>query len=176
MGEMKIVYIPITELKPYEKNPRMNDGSVGALCESIKQYGFKVPIVVDKNNVIVCGHTRWKAAVKLEMDEVPCIVANDLSEKQIKAFRIADNKVSDFSIWDNKLLLEELEDLDDMFTGFELGDMDLSVLDEGENKTIENNEYGVTYEVVCRSEDRSKVEKIKEIWEQMTNETESSDS
>ena len=110
---MEIVMRKVSELTPYEKNPRLNDKAVEACAESIKAYGFKVPIIVDRNGIIVTGHTRLKAAKALGMKEVPCIIADDLTDEQIRAFRIADNKVSDFSIWDNKLLLEELEAIAD---------------------------------------------------------------
>lgn len=110
---MNIVNKKITDLIPYEKNPRKNDEAVKYVAESIKQFGFKVPIVIDKNNVIVAGHTRYKASKKLKLEEVPCIVADDLSEEQIKAYRLADNKVSEKAEWDFDLLGEELEDLFD---------------------------------------------------------------
>ena len=94
-----------------------------------------------------------------------------MTPKEVKAFRIADNKVSDFSIFDNKLLLEELDGLDDLFTGFDLSEFEnMTVLDEKDNSVIEDNEYGLTYEVVLRSEDKAKIEKIKAIWDAMENE------
>ena len=108
---MKIVDKKITELKPYEKNPRKNDEAVDYVANSIKEFGFKVPIVIDKNNVIVAGHTRYKASKKLGLEEVPCIVADDLNEEQIKAFRLADNKVSEMAEWDFPTLDDELNDL-----------------------------------------------------------------
>lgn len=110
---MNIVQIKITDLIPYDKNPRKNDGAVKYVAESIKQFGFKVPIIIDKNNVIVAGHTRYKAAKKLGFDEVPCIIADDLTDEQIKAFRLADNKVAEKAEWDFNLLPAELEDLFD---------------------------------------------------------------
>lgn len=91
---MDIVLKQITDITPYGKNPRKNDEAVKYVAESIKQFGFKVPIVIDRNGVIVAGHTRYKAAKKLSMTEVPCIVADDLTDDQIKAFRLADNKVA----------------------------------------------------------------------------------
>lgn len=106
---MEIINKKINEIKPYEKNPRKNDEAVKYVAESIKNFGFKVPIVIDKNNVIVAGHTRYKASIKLGLDEVPCIVADDLSDEQIKAFRLADNKVSEQAKWDIDLLDEELD-------------------------------------------------------------------
>ena len=165
-----IVYKSPKELIPYENNPRMNDGGVQPVIESIKAYGFKVPVVVDKDNIVVCGHTRLKAALQMGLEKIPCIVADDLSEEQIRAFRVADNKVSDFSIWDNKLLLEELDALssEDVFTGFTFAELeDLEVLNEKDSEPIDENEDGVTYEVVCRSMNRERVEKIQKIWEEM---------
>lgn len=108
---MDIKMIDISELQPYENNPLNNDNAVDYVAESIKQFGFKVPIIIDKDNVIVAGHTRYKAAKKLNLDTIPCIVADDLTEKQIQAYRLADNKVSEFSEWDNELLNKELENL-----------------------------------------------------------------
>ena len=102
----------LKELKPYEKNPRKNDEAVKYVAASIKEFGFKVPIVIDKDNVIVAGHTRYKASKKLGLKEVPCIIASDLDEEQIKAFRLADNKVSELAEWDFPTLAEELDDLD----------------------------------------------------------------
>ena len=170
-SDVKIVSMNIDLIKPYEKNPRYNDDAVQPVAKSIKSYGFKVPIVVDKNNVIITGHTRYRAALSLELNTVPVIIADDLTPKEVKAFRIADNKVSDFSIFDNKLLLEELDGLDDLFTGFDLSELDnMKVLDEKENSVIEDNEYGLTYEVVLRSEDKAKIEKIKAVWDAMENE------
>jgi len=109
---MQIVEKKVTELKAYEKNPRKNDNAVEPVAESIKEFGFKVPIIIDKDNVIVAGHTRLKAAKKLGMKTVPCIVADDLTPEQIKAFRLADNKVSEFSEWDIDLLTSELKEID----------------------------------------------------------------
>ncbi len=108
---MNIIEKDINELIPYEKNPRKNDDAVEYVANSIKEFGFKVPIIIDSSNVIIAGHTRLKAAQMLELETVPCIVADDLTEEQIKAFRLADNKVSEFSQWDVELLSEELSDL-----------------------------------------------------------------
>lgn len=170
MKRMEIVYLSPDALVPYDNNPRMNDGGVEPVAKSIEQYGFKIPIVIDKDNVVVCGHTRLKAAQKLGLSEVPCIRADDLTEEQIKAFRIADNKVSDFTMFDNKKLLEELQSLEefDLFTGFDFKGLDdLSVLNEKDNTAVEEEDESVTYEVVCRSANKEKVEKIQKIWEEM---------
>lgn len=126
----------LDEVKPYEKNPRKNDASVDKVAESIKQFGFKVPLVIDKNNVIVTGHTRYKAAVKLKLDTVPCIMADDLTDEQIKAYRLADNKVAEFSDWDMDLLTQELDDILEIeMTDF---GFDLSEDEEEETEVIED--------------------------------------
>ena len=111
---MEVVMMPIEELVPYENNPRKNDEAVSKVAESIREFGFKVPIIVDKDNVIVAGHTRLKAAIKLRLSEVPVIRADDLSEEQVRAFRLADNKTSEFAEWDTEKLLEELEKISDI--------------------------------------------------------------
>lgn len=105
---MKIINLKIDVLKPYDKNPRKNKEAVKYVAESIKKFGFKQPIVIDKNNVIVCGHTRLLAAKQLGLKEVPCILADDLTEEQINAYRLVDNKTNEFAEWDNELLKEEL--------------------------------------------------------------------
>lgn len=168
---MTVVEKKISEIRPYEKNPRINDGAVEKVAASLEEFGWKQPIVIDSDGVIIAGHTRYKAAQKLGMDKVPCLVADDLTEDQVRAYRLADNKVSDYAIWDNKLLLEELDAIpDDIFTGFELGGIFDDTLDENDNKPVEENEKGVTYEIVVRSEDRKKIERLQELWEQVQNE------
>lgn len=122
---MEIVNLKLEEIKPYENNPRFNEKAVEKVANSIQEFGFKVPIIVDSNYTIVAGHTRYKASLKLGYTSVPCIVANDLSEKQIKAFRIAENRVSEEAKWDYDLLSEELSDLDDFFTGFDLEELNI---------------------------------------------------
>lgn len=119
----------IKELKPYEKNPRKNDSAVDAVAESIKEFGFKNPIIIDKDGVIVAGHTRLKAAKKLGLEEVPTIMADDLSEEQVKAFRLADNKTAELAGWDFILLDSELKSL---------GEIDMSAFGF---KMEEDNEY-----------------------------------
>lgn len=111
---MNVQEIKLKDIKPYGKNPRKNDDAVPYVAESIKQFGFKVPIVIDKNNVIVAGHTRYKAAKKLGFKSVPCIIADDLTDEQIKAFRLADNKVSEKAEWDLDLLDSEIEEIFDI--------------------------------------------------------------
>ena len=166
----QIIEKNINELVPYEKNPRYNENAVDYVAKSIQQFGWKVPIVIDKNNVIVTGHTRYKAAQLLGIKTIPCIVADDLTDAQIKAYRIADNKVADFSIWDNKLLLDELDKIEsldaDLFTGFTLGDT-FDILDEKDKDPVVGNEFGMTYELVLKSDDREKLKEIQRIWEDM---------
>lgn len=108
---MNIKDMQISELKPYENNPRINDKAVDYVANSIKEFGFKVPIIIDKDDVIVAGHTRLKAAEKLGLKSVPVIVADDLTPEQIKAFRLADNKTSEFAEWDSNKLFQELSEL-----------------------------------------------------------------
>ena len=108
---MKIIELKIDVLKPYDKNPRKNKEAVKYVAESIKEFGFKQPIVIDKNNVVVCGHTRLLAAKQLGLKEVPCILADDLTEEQINAYRLVDNKTNEFAEWDYELLNEELFNL-----------------------------------------------------------------
>lgn len=108
---MIIQDLQIDSLREYEHNPRQNEQAVEAVAESIKQFGFRVPVVVDKNRTIIAGHTRVKAAAQLGLDAVPCIVAEDLSPEQVKAFRLADNKTGELAEWDWDLLEQELAEL-----------------------------------------------------------------
>lgn len=170
---MKLVTLKLEQIIPYEKNPRMNENAVDEVAKSIKTYGYRQRIIVDKNNVIIAGHTRKKALEKLGYKEAEVWVADDLTDEQAKAYRIADNKTNDFSIWDNKLLLEELELLKpyELYTGFDYTNFaEAMELDEGNNEVISENTDGVYYEVVFKSEDKAKIEKIKEIWEGLNNE------
>ena len=111
---MKIEELKVSDLIPYENNPRKNEGAVDAVAESIREFGFRVPIVVDKENVIIAGHTRWKSAQKLGLEVVPVIRADDLTDEQVKAFRLADNKTGELAGWDFEMLDQELEILKDI--------------------------------------------------------------
>src|SRR5690606_8956983 len=108
---MQIELWPIDRVKPYPQNPRLNDGAVGAVARSIQEFGFRQPLVVDTDGVLVIGHTRLKAARKLGLTEVPVHVATELSPVQIRALRLADNKTADIATWDNSLLPLELKGL-----------------------------------------------------------------
>ena len=108
----KIVMLPIDQIRPYKKNPRKNAEAVDAVAASIKAYGFKNPILITKDHTVINGHTRLKAAKKLGMDMIPCVIAEGLTEKQIREYRLIDNKTSELAKWDKDLLADELEDLD----------------------------------------------------------------
>lgn len=162
----QIQEVPIGDVKPYENNPRDNNGAVEATAKSIKEFGWQQPIVVDKDMVIIAGHTRLKAAKKLGLSKVPIVVADNLTEAQVKAYRLADNKVSETSIWDNKKLLQELEELDklseDVFTGFESSDYFEDVLDESDNEPIQENDSGVTYKLTFTTQNKEVLEQVQQ--------------
>ena len=145
---MQIVEKKITDIVPYGRNPRKNDSAVEYVANSIAEFGFKVPIVLDRNNVIVAGHTRAKAALKLGITHVPCIVADDLTDEQIKAFRLADNKVAEAASWDVGLLddeLAELADLDFDMSDFNF-DIDEDITSDSEDEKEKENERERTME------------------------------
>lgn len=114
---MNVIEMKINDVKPYENNPRNNDKAVEYVANSIKEFGFKVPIIIDKKNIIVAGHTRLKAAKKLGMEKVSCVMADDLTDEQIRAFRLADNKVGEKATWDEKKEYEELLNITDIDMG-----------------------------------------------------------
>lgn len=130
---MNINWVMLDEIHPYENNPRHNDDAVQYVANSIKEFGWKQPIVVDKDGVIIAGHTRYKAAQKLGLEKVPVITADDLTEEQVKAYRLADNKTGEFAQWDMDLLNQELEDILDINMddfGFQnVGDIDFMDFD-----------------------------------------------
>lgn len=130
---MEIRMVSVADIIPYENNPRKNADAVQYVKNSIEQFGFKIPMVLDAENVIVCGHTRFLAAQELGMTEVPCTYADDLTEEQIKAFRLADNKTAEMSGWDfEKLELElsELPEIDMADFGFQNTEFDENALDD----------------------------------------------
>ena len=136
---MEVENIPISEIIPYNKNPRKNDKAVDIVAKSIKEFGFKVPIILDKNNVIIAGHTRLKAAEKLGLKEVPVLWADDLTPEQVKAFRIMDNKSSEYAEWDRELLKGELKELLESNFNLELTGLRESEINEIIGEQIENN-------------------------------------
>ena len=140
---MEIIYKNIDELIPYDNNPRINDEAVEYVKNSIKEFGFKVPVVIDKDNVIIAGHTRIKASKELGIKDIPCIIADDLTEEQVKAFRLADNKVAEKSMWDYTKLDEELDsilDIDMSLFDFEKSCQEIKEEIEKEKPEIEFTE------------------------------------
>lgn len=107
----QVVYQDISQIRPYENNPRNNEAAVGPVAQSIKEFGFRVPILIDGKGTIIAGHTRYEAAKRLGMDKVPCIRVDDLTDAQIKAYRIADNKVAEASSWNDDVLRAEMDAL-----------------------------------------------------------------
>jgi len=134
---VQIVYIPIDQIREYENNPRDNEKAVESVARSIKKYGFRNPVIVDKDNVLIAGHTRLKAAIQLGMTEIPCVRADDLNKNEAKAFRLEDNRTQEDSQWDTEALAKEFESLknngfDLMETGFdefEISGIDMSSFD-----------------------------------------------
>ena len=154
-----IIMLPIPEVRPYEKNPRKNAEAVKYVKASIEKFGFKQPIIVDSNRVIIAGHTRLEAAKSLGMAEVPCIVADDLTDAQVKALRLADNKVAEFSEWEMNLLGEELGEL------AEISDIDMSdfgfddnlEMDDEEEKSVNLSE---TFQIIVECENEIEQQEI----------------
>lgn len=139
---IKIIEKSIDELIPYENNARINDNAVDVVANSIKEFGFKNPIIIDKDGVIVAGHTRLKAAKQLGIDKVPCIIADDLTEEQIKAFRIADNSSAQVAEWDMQKLMAELNVINYDMAKFGLGDQIYEIESQIENaRDVEEDNY-----------------------------------
>ena len=153
MNKLEIVYVAVEKIKPYANNPRINKKAVEKVMKSIQAYGFKVPCVLDKNYLLITGHTRWEAAKRLKMKRIPCIIASDLNKAKADAFRIADNKVAEYSTWDMTKLKEELskiqlEDIEFDDIGFDndfsiekLGLVDMPEGSDGDEGEIETEKY-----------------------------------
>lgn len=160
---MQIYDKPLEWLTPYENNPRNNDEAVEPVANSISEFGFKVPIVATSDGEIINGHTRWKAAKKLKLKTVPVIIADDLTEEQVRAFRLADNKVAEIAQWDIELLMSEIESVDNLdMTLFGFTDSDYTLDDfedeetdtdisedeiESEGDSVSSVEYGDIYQL-----------------------------
>ena len=146
MGEMKkgikeFKRVKPSEITPYFNNPRKNDNAIEGVAESIQSFGFDVPIAVDEEGVILSGHTRWKAALKLELKTVPVVVIEGLTEEEKRAYRIADNKTNEAAGWDFEKLKEEIEGLDELYTGWNDDELNsLFVGPEMDNKEKEIEE------------------------------------
>lgn len=156
---MLIIEKKIDEIRPYEKNPRNNKEAVKYVKNSIKEFGFKVPIVIDSQGVIVAGHTRYKASLELGLEVVPCIVADDLTPKQIKAFRLADNKTAEIATWDFDLLEGELFDLN---INFDMSDFGFDFPDDEEEEAEEvkdlSDSVKSVFEVIVTCSDEQELE------------------
>lgn len=144
---MKIIEMNIEDLIPYKDNPRINYMAVDAVANSIREFGFKVPIIVDKNNVIIAGHTRLEASKRLGLEKVPVIIADDLTPEQVKAFRIMDNKSAQYSEWDYEKLLKEIDELAELnydidLTGFSQVELDeiITKIEKEQEKEKEKQE------------------------------------
>jgi site-specific DNA-methyltransferase (adenine-specific) len=148
---MKVVEKSVKDLKMYENNPRNNDQAVDEVAKSIQQFGFKVPMVIDTDNVIVCGHTRYKACLQLGIKKVPCIVASDLTPEQIQAFRIAENRTNELATWDNDKLRDELKDL--ISQNFDIESLGFNIDDfyTDETEKVEEDFYEVSEDLKPRA-------------------------
>lgn len=155
---MDIVTKSRGELIPYENNPRHNDEAVEYVANSIKEFGWKVPVVIDKNNVLVAGHTRLKAAEMLGIDEIPCVIADDLSEDQIKAYRLADNKVGELAGWDFDALDFELDEIElDMSEfGFDVENFDSDGQQTNEIKEVDYEEK-ISVVIECENDEQAEM-------------------
>lgn len=156
MKETKIIMMDINKPIPYENNPRINEPAIQAVANSIKEFGFKNPIIVDKNNVIIAGHTRLRAAKKLNLKEVPVIIADDLTEEQVKAFRLADNKTAELAEWDYDMLEEELASIVDL--NMEDFGFDYDEINDDDDKEI-------VEDIVPEEDDIERVSKSGDIWQ-----------
>lgn len=136
---MEIKLVKIADIRPYDRNPRNNDGAVDAVAASIKEFGWQQPIVVDRDGVIIAGHTRYKAAQKLKCKEVPVVVAENLTDEQVKAYRLADNKTGELAEWDTALLDEELAELAD----FDMSQFGFDTILQEEAREAEEDDYDV---------------------------------
>lgn len=147
--EIQITQTPLTDIQPYPNNPRKNNKAIDVVAESIKEYGFQQPIVVDKNGVIIVGHTRYYASKKLKLSQVPVIVADNLTDVQIDAYRIADNKTNEYADWDEDVLIAELEQIlkinQNQLTGFTEDELNklFGVEDDTYSKKIETPVYEI---------------------------------
>lgn len=174
---MNIIDIAIEDLKAYENNPRNNELAVNKVAASIEEFGFKVPIIIDRNNVIIAGHTRLLAAKEIGLEKVPCIVADDLTPEQVKAFRLADNKVAEYSTWDFQKLNLELEELQDFemtdFGFYEADDADdfSSIFDDSSqdqqetepNDTPEDEPEEKSYKVIVHVDSKEEAEEVADL-------------
>lgn len=157
---MQVVYYDVNKLKPYKNNPRINKDSIRLVAESIKQFGFKIPIIIDEKFEIIAGHTRLEASKLLGIKKVPVIIASDLSDEQVKAFRLADNKVSELAVWDKEKLEDEIKNIKSInleLLGFinEDVDIDWDDIEDLDEDTYEEPEHKMFECPYCNHIDRS---------------------
>ena len=161
---MEIIELPIEQLKMYENNPRNNLPAVKYVAASIKEFGFKQPIVIDKDYVIVAGHTRLLAAKKLGLTTVPCVMADDLTDEQIKAYRLADNKVKEQSGWDFEKLSIEMKELQNV--GFDMNSFGFGIITQDpeplpiERTYSDDSEYDSNEEIPIQARPTEPISKI----------------
>lgn len=153
---MEIVYKKISELIPYENNPRKNDEAVDAVAASISEFGWKVPVVIDTENVVIAGHTRLKAAKKLNIKDIPCIIADDLTEEQIKAFRLADNKVGELAEWDFSKLENEMAEIEIDMNQFGFSEFEFQEEQPRSEKSLDLKEQ---FQIIIDFADEDELEK-----------------
>lgn len=139
---MEVKNISVKDIIPYENNPRKNEDAIQVVMNSIREFGIKQPLVIDENNVIVVGHTRFAAAKKLGYTEVPCVIASDLTEDQINAYRIADNRTAEYASWDVELLNNQLANI--LTVDMEMFGFDLNADEEVKKKEEEKGEVPFT--------------------------------
>ena len=154
---MEVKLVKIVDIRPYDRNPRNNDGAVDAVAASIQEFGWQQPIVVDRDGVIIAGHTRYKAAQKLKCKEVPVVVAENLTDEQVKAYRLADNKTGELAGWDFSALEEELAglaEIDMQQFGFE------PETDEEESAPRAEAAYHENVSVVVECENDAEAERV----------------
>ncbi len=150
---MNVQQVKIEKVKPYDKNPRKNKAAVDYVANSIKEFGFQQPIVVDKDMVVIAGHTRLKAAKKLKLKEVPVVIADNLTEEQVKAYRLADNKTAEKAEWDFDLLTDELLSLQELDFDMEQFGFDFDFSEDEEAVEDDNWEADVPEEPISKRGD-----------------------
>lgn len=160
---MEIVNVDISKITPYVNNPRHNEAAIDKVAASIKEFGFKVPMVIDRENIIVTGHTRFAAAQKIGLKAVPCVIADDLTPAQVKAFRLADNKVSELAEWDNEKLSIEMEELNDLDFDVDLENFGFSGIEEDAaeiERTDMSEKIKERFDVVISCKNEEELEKV----------------
>ena len=164
---MEIYQTPLGEIKTYENNPRNNENAIDKVAASIKEFGFKVPLILDKDSYIVAGHTRFEASKRLGLKSVPVIVADDLNDEQIKLFRLVDNRVSELSTWDDRKLLKELQELGDM-RQYGFSEKDYEQLDDLDDFELDDvgievsSQYGLNVIVASAEEQNELHERLQQ--------------